>query len=225
MLELHHMTASLVITKATIQQLMELGIPTLIMILQRLHLWYALWQSGEDGHSDLRRGLLDAKEEKSEENSNANDIKESKLLTFENTVEDYGELMLQYGFVALFGIAYPLTAFVFFINDLLELRSDLFKFLYIRNRAPADLAQNIGKWDDVLRFLNRCAVWTNAGILVFTTDRDVVTLSDVSAKDVAKFFILKHILSAINHLINAKWSGKLFKLFHQILNNTNFLLL
>lgn len=204
------MVATLVITKATIQQLMELGIPTLIIIMNRLMMWYALYSSGENENSELRQTLLDAEDETSEVHTDSADIKESKLNTFDNTVEDYGELIIQFGYVALFGLAYPLTAFVFFINNLIEMRSDSFKYLFIRNRAPADVAASIGRWLVILNFLVRMSVWTNAGILIFTSDEISETLADVSASDLSKFFILKQMFYWITTLVKKIWSGTYF---------------
>lgn len=221
MYELRTMVASLVITKATIQQVMELGIPTLIIVVNRLYLWYAWWRTGEPANSKLRRALLERSEENSGKSNDAEDIKESKLNTFDNTVEDYGELVIQFGYVSLFGLAYPLTAFVFFLNNVIEQRSDIFKYLFIRNRAPADVGAEIGKWIDTLQFLLQSSIWTNAGILIFTSDRDVKVFSDVSARDFAYFFLLKQIYYWITKLIETFWSGK--QLIFLFLNLTDFL--
>ncbi len=204
------MAASLVITKATIQQIMELGIPTLIIVLNRLYLWFAWWRTGESDNSELRRALLKTSESNGNTPSHAEDIKESKLNTFDNTVEDYGELVIQFGYVSLFGLAYPLTAFVFFLNNVIEQRSDLFKYLFIRNRAPAEVAAKIGKWIDTLTFLLQTSIWTNSGILIFTCDREVRVLSDVSARDFAYFFLLKQIYYWITKVIEVVWAGKIF---------------
>lgn len=215
MYELRMMVASLVITKATIQQIMELGIPTLIIILNRLYLWYAWWKTGEPENSELRKALLEASDD-NKESSDAEDIKESKLNTFDNTVEDYGELVIQFGYVSLFGLAYPLTAFVFFLNNVLEQRSDLFKYLYIRNRAPADVAADIGKWMDTLNFLLLTSIWTNAGILIFTADREVRVFSDISARDFALFFLLKQTYYWLSKVIEFAWTGKNLHIFASI---------
>lgn len=208
MLELSTMVATLVITKATIQQLMELGIPISFIVLKRIVLWYSWWRSGEPASSELRQGLLHATRKPSDESSDTEDIKESGLNTFENSVEDYGELVIQYGYIALFGIAYPPATLVFFINNVMEMRSDAFKYLFIVNRAPADDAAHIGKWTAILRFLALSAVWTNAGIIVFTSDRSARVISDVSAKSIAIFFILKQLLYWMTLLVDNALSGK-----------------
>lgn len=217
MFELRTMVASLVITKATIQQIMELGIPTLIIVVNRLYLWYVWWRSGEPENSELRRALLETGDDSKEIGSDAEDIKESKLNTFDNTVEDYGELVIQFGYVALFGLAYPLTAFVFFLNNVIEQRSDIFKYLFIRNRAPADVAADIGKWSYTLKFLLKVSFWTNAGMLIFTSNRKVHQISDVSAKDIAYFFLIKQVYYWITVFINYMWTGK-FQIFYLIYN-------
>lgn len=207
--ELHTMTRSLVLTKATIQQAMELGIPTLIILVNRIILWYAWWRSGETSSSELRKSLLTADLDTSEKSSEAEDIREAGLNTFSNTVEDYGELVIQYGYVVLFGLAYPPATIVFFINNVIELRSDIFKYLFILNRAPAVDAAHIGKWGTILHILAMISIWTNSGIIVFTSNESVLEWSDITMKSIAVFFLLKQVLYWMTLAIDNYVKGKL----------------
>lgn len=52
--------------------------------------------------------------------------------------------VLQFGFVTLFASAFPLAALLAFINNVIEMRSDLFKLTYALQRPHASRAENIG---------------------------------------------------------------------------------
>ncbi len=161
MLELQTQLASLVITKATIQQLLEIGIPTLMIGIKRAKMWIVARRAGESVSSRLLERLL--RTGSGDEEDEVDDIAESKLGTYRSTIEDYGELVIQYGYIALFGLAFPPAAIVCLINNMIEIRSDAFKILFISKRTPANDAADIGKWLDMLKLISVFAVWTNAG--------------------------------------------------------------
>lgn len=184
------MVSSIVITKATIEQVMELIIPTAIIVLKRALLWVAWFRYGRFESRTLRRSLINPEEELNEDKTNASDIKEAGLNTFENTIDDYAELVIQCGYVALFGLAFPLAPLVFFINNLIEGRADAFKFLFILNRPPAEKAMSIGRWISILRFITWFSVWVNAAILSFTSDRNA---AEAGLRKTTEFLVFQNI--------------------------------
>ena len=48
----------------------------------------------------------------------------------QGTHEDYLELFIQYGYILLFGVAYPFSALWAWINNILELPVDTFKYFF-----------------------------------------------------------------------------------------------
>lgn len=115
-----------------------------------------------------------------------------------------GVVFHRYGYLTLFGLAFPLAAVVNLINNLIEVRTDAFKILVVSQRTNADDAADIGAWYHILEFLGVLSVLTNAGLLVYTGD----TITHLFGKDVGgprredvdrvykvvAFFVLEHVL-------------------------------
>ena len=70
--------------------------------------------------------------------------------------------VLQFGFVTLFAVAFPIAPLAAFLNNILEVRCDSFKYMVHMRRPVADIDEgNIGIWYNILFFLSRLAVITN----------------------------------------------------------------
>lgn len=188
MVELGTQMAALVLTRATLEQLLELGIPALLVAVKRILMWLQARNAGDSDSNLLRQRLLRRKS--NEEKDDMDDLEESKLDDYENTVEDYGEVVVQFGFIVLFGLTYPPATLVCLLNNLIEVRSDLFKTLFLMKRVPSDQAADIGIWTDMLRLIRSFAIWTNAGLLAFTSNRSTKSASDIQLRTVILFFVL-----------------------------------
>ena len=57
---------------------------------------------------------------------------------------EYLELVIQFGFVTLFVAAFPLAPFFAFLNNIVEIRLDAYKFLVLSRRYVAFRAADIG---------------------------------------------------------------------------------
>lgn len=203
MVELESQMMSLVITKATIQQLMEIGIP---FIVSRVKQFLAVRKAGKvNSATPLSPGTEqgDGGELAFASTPNNQYVIESKLAPYQSTIEDYAEMVIQFGYLSLFGLAFPCAALVNLLNNLVEVRTDAFKILALSQRTNADDAADIGAWYLILQFLGWFSVLTNTGLLVYTansvkglfkpnTDEKVETLIKVLA-----FFIMEHILFAL----------------------------
>jgi hypothetical protein len=76
--------------------------------------------------------------------------------------EDYAEMVMQFGYVSLFSIVWPLTPLLCFANNWLELRSDAIKIIMTMRRPVPSRAETIGPWLDNLRLLTWMSALTNA---------------------------------------------------------------
>ena len=86
----------------------------------------------------------------------------------DETYEDFQELIVQYGFVTLFAVAFPIAPMLTLISNFLEMALDRDKLLN-QMRRPIPLgAKSIGKWFSVLNIITGMAILTNSGILCFT---------------------------------------------------------
>ncbi|KAH9109077.1 hypothetical protein LEN26_010766 [Aphanomyces euteiches] len=109
---------------------------------------------------------------------------QSMLAPYEGSdaFQDYNEMVIQYGFVTLFVVAFPLTPAMALINNMIEIHSDAFKLCSAHRRPFPHRAASIGSWDFFLNIINTLAVVTNIAILLFTHDpNDSVTTTATSS--------------------------------------------
>ena len=65
---------------------------------------------------------------------------------YEDTFEDYLEMLIQFGYVTLFSSAFPLAALCAFLNNIIEIRSDAFKLCMTLQRPFGQRVESIGIW-------------------------------------------------------------------------------
>ena len=207
--ELGTQLGALVITKATIQQLIEVGIPFATMIAKFVKQWFDAWKMKYTLSEEQRQRLLDSGASVRRLDA---DVAESKLGAYRTTTEDYGELIIQYGYVALFGLAYPPAALVALINNIIERRTDAFKILVLNQRVTGEDAAGIGKWQDLIGLIANVSILTNAGLIVFTGNAVNRVFHKTDIELLLVFFIFEHVLFFIKNSIELSVSGKICSL-------------
>ena len=60
--------------------------------------------------------------------------------------DQFNEMAVQYGYLALFAPAFPLAPLLAFINNIFEIRIDAIKFCAIHQRPRFRQAEDIGTW-------------------------------------------------------------------------------
>ncbi|KAG9258853.1 calcium-activated chloride channel-domain-containing protein [Emericellopsis atlantica] len=78
---------------------------------------------------------------------------------------DYREMVIQYGYLALFSVAWPLASTCFLINNWFELRSDAVKIAISSRRPIPWRADSIGPWMTALGFLSWLGSVTSSAIV------------------------------------------------------------
>jgi anoctamin-1 len=78
--------------------------------------------------------------------------------------------VIQFGFITLFVVAFPLGPLFAFFNNILEIRIDANKFLVQMKRPLAKKSLNIGVWLSILNTVSKIGVITNVS-RGFVTDR------------------------------------------------------
>jgi hypothetical protein len=112
-----------------------------------------------------------------------------------DTFEDYTEMLVQFGYVSFFSLAFPLAPLLALLNNLLELRTDAFKLCHTRQRPLAHKASGIGVWLSVLQVMSVMAVLTNCFHLAYSTSLLERALPSVSATEkVWIVFGVEHLL-------------------------------
>lgn len=196
MVELEFQLMSLVITKATIGQVTELGIP---FVTSRVKQYLSRRRSPASLPASVDTQAANA--------SSAHNryVTEAHLSAYTTTMEDYGELVVQFGYLVLFGLAFPPAAVVALLNNLIEGRTDGLKVLGLSQRVSADDAADIGAWYAILEGLNVLSVATNAGLVVFTADAAGIVVGFDEETDVWRrvlyrvvaFFVMEHVLLGV----------------------------
>jgi len=116
---------------------------------------------------------------------------EAKMAEYEGTFGDYNEMILQYGYVTLFGACLPLCAFLAMANNMIEVRSDATKMLKAIKRPIPSGAEDIGSWYMIMDLMTFAAVFTNCGLVWFVSG---ATVSLSATSRVWGFIISEHII-------------------------------
>ncbi|MCJ1470990.1 hypothetical protein MMC07_009638 [Pseudocyphellaria aurata] len=88
-----------------------------------------------------------------------------------DVADDLREMVVQYGYLALFSVVWPLAPVSFFINNWIELRSDAVKICVEMQRPTPFRADTIGPWLDCLGFLTWLgSISTAALVYLFSND-------------------------------------------------------
>jgi len=119
---------------------------------------------------------------------------EYELAPYESTFDDFDEMAIQYGYVCLFVVAFPLAPFLALLNNFIEIRLDAYKISKYCRRPMPHGTMNIGTWYDILQIISFISVITNSLICVFsTTVVDDATEGSLYSK-VWAFLIAEHII-------------------------------
>ncbi|KAI5463473.1 calcium-activated chloride channel-domain-containing protein [Mariannaea sp. PMI_226] len=94
--------------------------------------------------------------------------KECEMEAYDVTA-DYREMVMQFGYISLFSVAWPLAACFFLVNNWVELRSDAFKIATSTRRPVPWRADSIGPWLTALGFLSWLGSITSAAIVYLCT--------------------------------------------------------
>ena len=157
--------ASLLVMNQILEQLQETVIP--YVSTWRAKRKFSEGVSGGKGDDDQKRlatsfRIDDARVTRAET--------EADMPPYEGTFDDYLELFLQYGYISLFSCVYPLASIWAFANNLLELRTDSFKFVKVHQRPFPTPASGVGVWQLAFEILGVVAILTNVTLIGMSAD-------------------------------------------------------
>lgn len=119
-------------------------------------------------------------------------------------LNDYNDMVLQFGYVILFAAAFPLAPLFAYLNNTVELRSDGYKLCKLFRRPHYKCAEDIGSWEYIMYVLSLLAVITNAALLVFTSNAlekvHLLGSNDELAR-LAVAFMAEHLIFALKILL------------------------
>jgi len=88
---------------------------------------------------------------------------------YEDTIDDMSELIVQFGFVTLFVMAFPLTPLLAIVNNIIEMKVDATNLVKTSQRPQPNGSFGLGSWNGVLGFFSLVAVGTNTALITFRT--------------------------------------------------------
>jgi anoctamin-10 len=98
-------------------------------------------------------------------------VRQEAELDVYDVTTDLREMVVQFGYLALFSVVWPLTPVSFIINNWIELRSDAAKICLEMQRPTPYRADTIGTWLDSLAFLSWLGSITSAALVyLFSND-------------------------------------------------------
>jgi Calcium-activated chloride channel len=115
--------------------------------------------------------------------------RQSKLGTYSNDTEDYIEIVMRYGYVALFGAALPMLPLLALIEILIKIRVDAWTLCSLKKRPDPIRSSTIGVWKSIMLTIAYAGTLTNSGIIFITTD-----LIDFIPQKILGFIFLEHLL-------------------------------
>uniref|UniRef100_A0A672RN21 Anoctamin n=1 Tax=Sinocyclocheilus grahami TaxID=75366 RepID=A0A672RN21_SINGR len=120
--------------------------------------------AGENNSLEKKMSWMDPPEETESTVLTQPEI-ESCMLTYEDTLQDYQEMFIQFGYVVLFSSAFPLAAMCALINNIVEIRSDALKLCTGLQRPFGQRVESIGQWQTTMEAMGLIAIIVNCYLI------------------------------------------------------------
>ncbi|EQC26087.1 hypothetical protein, variant 1 [Saprolegnia diclina VS20] len=116
-------------------------------------------------------------------------LAESRLPVFDTTY-DYLDASIQFSYIVMFTVVWPLLPLPAFLNNVLEVRGDAFRLLFGHRRPMPRRDTSIGEWATVLHYANIIGITVVSGLIVMYHFGSVVSdwngdFCDMSFSDAA----------------------------------------
>ena len=132
----------------------------------------------------------------------SNGWRESAHLSYD-TFEDYCKLVIQFGYVSFFTVAFPLAPLCALLTNIVEIRAGAYKLLRVYRRPLAVRAPGIGAWLSVLQVMSVVAVLTNCALIGFTSQQVDNWVPNVSpAVKIVIIFVFEHVVISVKILVH-----------------------
>ncbi|KAI9690003.1 MAG: hypothetical protein M1822_009885 [Bathelium mastoideum] len=132
--------------------------------------------------------------------------KEAELDHYDVTT-DLREMVLQFGYLSLFSVVWPLTGLSFLVNDWLELRTDAIKICVEMQRPTPWRADTIGPWLDSLAFLTWLGSITTSALIYLFSNNGLGP--DGSPHEIKAWGLLLTILFSEHLFLVVRWMTRL----------------
>ncbi|KAI8810560.1 calcium-activated chloride channel-domain-containing protein [Cladochytrium replicatum] len=100
------------------------------------------WMSKKKREEDNGKGISESEDDRVV----LKQAKKELQLPQYDVYDDYAEMVTQFGFITLFSVCWPLAPLTCLLNNLVEIRADLFKITRLARRPIPHRADGIGPW-------------------------------------------------------------------------------
>lgn len=85
--------------------------------------------------------------------------------------DDYLEMVIEFGYITMFASSFPLASILSIGCNLIELKSDCYKIIWVTQRPTPMRSSNMGVWKAILKAQAFLAVLTNVLLFGFTSEQ------------------------------------------------------
>lgn len=96
--------------------------------------------------------------------------KERFISEYHTTYHDYLQIYIQFGYVTLFSSVVPMAALIALVNNVIEIRLDIFKLQNVYKRPLAERAKDIGSWQLAFEAMALISIISNLGMAYLTPE-------------------------------------------------------
>ncbi|KAJ3774182.1 calcium-activated chloride channel-domain-containing protein [Lentinula raphanica] len=162
------------VTNQIINTFVEIGLPYVLRKVSAFRTKKSNSTSGSGSSSGKKKVVFE--DEKVKGGQAENDLLEQAraeaALPEYDIFGDYSEMVIQFGYVALWSTIWPLAPVMALLNNVLELRSDAFKITVHERRPTPVRTDTIGPWLEALAFLSWLAALTNSALVYLFCPRE-----------------------------------------------------
>jgi hypothetical protein len=123
-------------------------------------------------------------------------------LPYDTTIDDYADITIQYSYVVLFIVAFPLAPVIALASNMLAQRLDAFKLVVQSRRPDPRAAQDLGSWLVILQCINYIAIINNVALLCLGSSLNIISIALDWPGRLIAFFAAEHIVLALSLLID-----------------------
>jgi len=124
--------------------------------------------------------------------------KQAQLDPYATPMEDYMEMVCQYGYIVLFSSVFPVVALLALGEILIEIRVDALKLCTLNRRSFPYRTESIGIWHTIILMVSYVGIATNSALIVFDSHHPIHLLP---FGPWLNFLVLEHLFLAFKYLI------------------------
>eukprot|EP00656_Telonema_subtile_P045911 TRINITY_DN5218_c0_g1_i15.p1 TRINITY_DN5218_c0_g1~~TRINITY_DN5218_c0_g1_i15.p1 ORF type:complete len:815 (-),score=268.51 TRINITY_DN5218_c0_g1_i15:1544-3988(-) len=134
------------------------------------------------------------------------------MAPYASSIDDFNQLILTFGFVVLFGVAWPVGTLVIAAYGIVQNAVDSYKLCWFCQRPLSKEQDDIGAWGFIIQIIGMVGVVTNTAILAYTMDWFSEHYDVSNEQKLWAFIFTEHAILALYLLIQLMFNDEPSKL-------------